>query len=147
MPVALQKVDEHGADVYFEWYAEGQIVVYRSRATGNFGSREKVDAWIDNALEIVQNWDVSQPYLSIVDTENSASTPYAIKRAEEFYTVFPDGMTGRIAVVIPPSPLYQIMKITTDRSLKRALPNIERAIFRTLDEALDWVALGLPESS
>lgn len=116
---------------------EGRIVVLRGSGT----SHQAVDAWAAAVKELFEGWQTGEELRLIHDFSGATLTPYAAKRAREVTGLRPE-LGGRIAVIVSRSALGHIIRIFVNRTAQKTAR--ERRVFFDIDEALKWLAAGLP---
>jgi hypothetical protein len=132
-------IEKIGDGVTREWLFDGQIVVYTLYDI----RRSSVDAWIEAVREVVENWSVDQPYLSLQDASRLlALSPYARTRSKEAADqAIQRGLHGRSAVVLSNHLLSKVIQLFVQHDLSSG--TLTRSVFLNKDEAMQWLMAGM----
>ncbi len=138
--------EERCGGIYVEWHHQRQVVAVRA-ASGAIANREHTDCWVNTVTEIMDNWPPSTPYRAINDTTHSQYTRYGAQEAEKLAAKIPKMIEGRVASVIPRSPIVALMQLFTGRLMKNHFPALQFRMFTNFDKALAWVSEGIETAS
>lgn len=138
--------EESGGGVYVEWYQQRRVVAVRVHA-GTVANREHTDSWIGAVKEIIATWPPSTPYRAVNDTTHSQYTRYGAQQAEQLAAQLPKDIQGRVASVIPRSPIIALMQFFTGRLMRHHFPALQFRMFSDFDKALAWVSEGIEPQS
>lgn len=137
--------------ITLEWDRNRQIVVYRLAAM----TERIADQWAETVLEIIKQWDKSQPYLALHDLSaagvsllyssltnfnilNIGIVPHKKLMAEDIFVQHPF-FRARVAVNFNISFSGRVGKFLTS-TLIDGHPSVGYKTFYSEDKALQWLA-------
>ena len=110
---------------------DGKILVWSASAS----TRAISAAWYEHTKKQLEDWPENQPYLALLNMARVILTPFARDQAKELTEIRAD-ISGRVAVVVSPSPTGHLIRLFVNRSLPKTR---ERRVFFSFDEALTWL--------
>lgn len=127
----------YGHDAFIDWYYDRRLAIVRLESY----SRAGVDAAVDALLEVIGNWDATQPYLNGLQVSAQILvTPYSRQRFGETANRRPE-LTGRYVLILPNSIVSTSIRMFFNYEYKRrANPKLEGRAFSERDAALLWLA-------
>ncbi len=129
------KTEVRNSEVIRQWFFDEQIVAFVLHSNDKLS----VDLYADWIIETVQNWPPEKPLLVAYDLKSAVFTPQARKRAMDVYEAVPTYVQGRTAIIFPPGPLGNFLKIFANKAMRVQNPRMKRQFFVSLDEALLWL--------
>ncbi len=134
-----QSIETIHEGVHRMWMHGAQIVCYSVTTV----TRPAIDAWKEATLELASVWPTERPYLAIEDFSESSLTPYIREQATKINMAWPPKLKGRSAIVAPRNVLTERFGFFVTRDLNPQNPNIQRAVFSRLEDAVDWLEKGI----
>ena len=125
-------------NVSMEWRHQKQLLIYHFDRISKREEADQVRQHIDNNFNA---WPSEQPYRVLYYFRVISWSPYLRQNAEKDFEMIPKDREAWMAVVIPRSPLSQIIRLFMRAQAKKAPFNMK--IFWELDEALTWIGQGM----
>lgn len=137
-PTVVRSIQHSG--VTAEWLYEGQIVVFRLSDV----TRNTIDGWSQLVLDAIAAIPAGQPVLFLHDSTSPkvGITPYLTSKVPGLFRQC-SHIPGRVAVVVASSTAGQLISLVTRNTYSKDARQTSR-VFVNYNEALDWLAQGLP---
>jgi hypothetical protein len=115
-----------------QWFSNRRIFAM----TASDSSRSSVDAWINRAMKILQDWPANQLWLIVIDASSPKvmRTPYMRERIRVLLAARPE-IRGYIAFIPPKTYLAQVMKL----GAKLIRGPMITEVFFSHDKAIKWL--------
>lgn len=128
--------EDLGNGILRTWYADRKLFVLK----GTKSTRSGADTWANAMFEVLENWDVNQPFLAVHDFRTIGMTPYNRIVAAKVAQAFPEKCQGRYVVVVGEGVIGYALKYFAQRDLKRMIPQLDSQVLFDYDKAFAWVA-------
>ncbi|MBZ0308284.1 MAG: hypothetical protein K8I82_19625 [Anaerolineae bacterium] len=129
------KTEVKNMEVIRQWFFDEHIVAFVLQSNERFN----IDLYADWLIETLQAWPAEKPLLIAYDLKSVVFTPHARKRAIDVYDAVPTCLRGRTAIIFPPGPVGNFLKIFANKAMRVQNPRMKRQFFVNLDEALLWL--------
>lgn len=122
--------------VVFEWLSEDGFLFTLSDV-----HRDAVDMYIDTAVSLLNNWDLSKPMRIISDmaNENMSLTPYFRKRLNDITTTINTSQVHGVSAVVMGSGFVETLIVFFGNAFNKRTPNFKQRYFTDKTKGLDWV--------
>lgn len=133
--MTLQPEREEYINPYLKryWLKEGQVVVYQPMPGG-----EMLQVWFDTVLQGLRDWPPDKPYLEIQDMREASTNPGSQRVAMNLLRQMAY-RKGRSATLLSRLPRGRIIAYFINHIFVPFTGNIERRVFFTTEEALEWL--------
>lgn len=132
----LKEISNLGNGVTRGWLHDGRIVVFTLH---DDLKRHTMETWAEGVKQTLQDWAKDRPFLVIHHVKSTILSSHTRYQAEEASRAVPDGMTGRVVVVIPNSAMGHIIRLISLGASRLFRGKLETRIVCDFDEGLVWL--------
>jgi hypothetical protein len=127
-------------NVKLEWRYNRRLIIYHYK---RISFHQEVADIRKKINEVVANWPLGQPYCVVYNFLEVTWAPQMREQADEDYRIIPPDLKAYMAIVLPNTPLNQLVKLFVLGQQRKSPRHIQTNAFTSLDRALVWCLAAL----